>query len=170
MKKKSTIPPLASEDNQGITKILLMFSSGTFIAGMLVSYLSFNIWPVTKTYKLPVLYPPTWFFALIWCVLYPCIGVAIGQVWLTRKQNDVRGVMIFYIAFLLSNFLFLPISNISNGNPAIMTLMDFNGIFTSVLLGWLCSRYSKIAFFWLLPLIIWMPVTAALKIMLWVAN
>ncbi len=78
--------------------------------------------------------------------------------------------MIFYASILLTNFMFLPIANVSNGNPAIMTFMDINGVLTAILLGWIFSRYSKPAFYWLLPLLVWMPITAMFKILLWLAN
>ncbi|WP_020603891.1 TspO/MBR family protein [Spirosoma spitsbergense] len=109
-------------------------------------------------------------FWVVWLILYPSMGLAAGHVWLKRKEADVRGPMIFYASILLTNFMFLPIANVSNGNPAIMTFMDINGVLTAILLGWIFSRYSKPAFYWLLPLLVWMPITAMFKILLWLAN
>ena len=151
-------------------KVLIFFSVGTLLIGMLTAYMSFAMFPLDRTYNMPVVYPPKWAFWVVWLILYPSMGVAAGHVWLKRKQADVRGVMTFYAAILLTNIMFLPIANVSNGNPAIMTFMDINGVLTAVLLGWLFSRYSKPAFYWLLPLIVWMPMTAFFKILLWLAN
>lgn len=151
-------------------KVLAFFSVGTLLIGMLTAYISFALFPLNRTYTLPVIYPPQWAFWVVWLILYPTMGLASGHIWLKRREFDVRGAMIFYAAILLTNVMFLPIANVSNGNPAIMTFMDINGVFTAGLLGWLYARYSKPAFYWLLPLILWMPVTAVFKILLWLAN
>lgn len=151
-------------------KVLSFFSIGTLVVGMLTAYVSFALFPLDRTYTLPVVYPPLWMFWVVWLILYPTMGLAAGHIWLKRREFDIRGAMIFYASILLTNFMFLPIANVSNGNPAIMTFMDINGVLTAGLLGWLFSRYSKQAFYWLLPLILWMPVTTAFKILLWLAN
>lgn len=151
-------------------KVLTIFSVVTFIIGMLTAYISFTLFPLDRTYNLPAVYPPLWVFWLVWIILYPTMGLAAGHIWLQRKVADIRGAMTFYASILLTNFMFLPIANVSNGNPAIMTFMDVNGVLTSILLGWIFSRYSKTAFYWLLPLILWMPVTTIFKISLWLAN
>lgn len=151
-------------------RVLASFSIGTLLVGMLTAFISFTLFPLSRTYNLPVVYPPHWAFWVVWLILYSSMGLAAGHVWLKRYAADVRGAMIFYAAILLTNVMFLPIANVSNGNPAIMTFMDINGVLTAVLLGWLFSRYSKPAFYWLLPLILWMPVTAFFKILLWLSN
>lgn len=151
-------------------KTLGLFSIGTLLTGLLTAYISFAIFPLNRTYNLPKIYPPLWVFWLVWVILYPTMGLAAGHIWLKRKGSDVRGAMIFYISILLTNFMFLPIANVSGGNPAIMTFMDINGVLTSLLLGWIFSRYSKVALYWLLPLILWMPATAIFKIALWLNN
>ncbi|QHW00397.1 tryptophan-rich sensory protein [Spirosoma endbachense] len=150
--------------------VLVFFSIGTLGIGMLTAYLSFSLFPFDNTYRLPAIYPPQWMFWVFWLVLYPTMGLAAGYVWLQRNTFDIRGAMIYYVSILLTNVLFLPIANVSKGNPAIMTFMDINGVLTAVLLGWLFLRYSKRAFYYLLPLIIWMPVTTTFKILLWLAN
>ena len=71
---------------------------------------------------------------------------------------------------LTSNLLFVPTMNLSKGNPAIMTLMDINGVISASLFSWLCFKYSMKAFYWSLPLTIWMPITVIIKITLWVTN
>ena len=151
-------------------KVLSFFSAGTLLTGMMTAYVSFSVFPLDRIYHLPEIYPPRWAFWLVWIILYPSMGLAAGYIWLKRNESDIRGAMTFYVSILLTNFMFLPIANVSNGNPAIMTFMDINGILTAVLLGWIFSRYSKPAFYCLLPLIVWMPVTAVFKILLWIAN
>lgn len=36
--------------------------------------------------------------------------------------------------------------------------------------AWLFSRYARSAAWWMLPYLLWMPITAALKIWLWTLN
>jgi tryptophan-rich sensory protein len=98
------------------------------------------------------------------------MGLVAGYIWLKRKDFDVKGAITFYVSVLLTNFMFLSVANVSNGNPAVMPLMDLNGVLTALLLGWIFSKYSKSALYWLFPLILWMPVTAIFKIALWMAN
>jgi tryptophan-rich sensory protein len=149
---------------------LILFAAGTLTIGLLTAWLSFTIFPLNRTYRLPAIYPPLWMFWCVWMVLYPTMGLAAGHIWLKRKEYDVRGAIVFYLSILATNFMFLPVANISNGNPAVMTFMDINGVVTSLLLGWVFSKYSKPALYFLLPLIIWMPITAAFKIALWASN
>lgn len=175
MKTTSFIHTQGSSSNGSDTGIkpvyvLAFFSMGTLVVGMLTAYLSFSLFPFDNTYNLPSIYPPQWVFWVVWLILYPTMGLAAGHVWLKRNELDIRGAMIFYLSILLTNFMFLPIANVSKGNPAIMTFMDINGILTAVLLGWIFLRYSKQAFYYLLPLMIWMPITALFKILLWMAN
>ncbi|MFN4315466.1 MAG: TspO/MBR family protein [Chitinophagaceae bacterium] len=151
-------------------KILTGFSLATLLIGISTAYLSFALFPYDSSHRLPDIYPPQWVFWAVWMVLYPAMGWAAGHVWLKRHEYDVRGAMTFYVSMLLGNLMFLPIANLSKGNPAIMTFMDINGVLTSVLLGWLFGRYSKTAFLFTLPLIIWMPITTCLKIVLWIYN
>lgn len=162
-------PGTESISNERV-KVLTFFAIGTLFIGMLTAYISFTVFPLNRTYRLPIIYPPQWAFWVVWLILYPTMGLAAGHVWLQRAASDIRGAMTFYASILLTNFMFLPIANVSNGNPAIMTFMDVNGVLTSALLGWIFSRYSRQAFYWLLPLILWMPVTTGFKILLWIAN
>ncbi|QDK77572.1 tryptophan-rich sensory protein [Spirosoma sp. KCTC 42546] len=175
MKTTSFVQPQGSAPTMSGTGskpwyVLAFFAIGTLVVGMLTAYLSFSLFPFDHTYKLPGLYPPQWLFWVVWFILYPTMGLAAGHIWLKRDEYDIRGAMIFYLSVLLTNFMFLPIANVSKGNPAIMTFMDINGILTAVLLGWLFSRYSRTAFYYLLPLILWMPITALFKILLWLSN
>jgi translocator protein len=154
-------------------KTLLFFSLGTFLVGQLTGFLGFLLFPfdlLHTSYHPPVISLPAWMFPVVWCILYPCMGLSMGYAWLEKKRGDVTAVLIAYLILLAANILFVPIMNLSQGNPAIMTLMDINGVIAAGLFSWLCRRYSRKAFYWSLPLTTWMPVTLLLKIALWIAN
>lgn len=149
----------------------LLFALGTLLSGSLAAWLSFTVIPPVPAYAhLPWLYPPPWVFWLVWIVIYPCKGLAAWLVWRERSRADVRGAMAVFTMILIGNMLFLPIANLSGGNPLILTLMDFNGVVSSWIIFWLYRLYSKAAGWFLLPLVIWMPVTFLLKCWLWYLN
>jgi translocator protein len=149
----------------------IAFAAGTLLIGCLGAWVGFNWVPPVPPYRhLPFLYPPLWFFWAVWFVIYPGWGVATWLVWRHRNVADVRGALALYAITLVGNTLFLPIGNLSGGNPAILSLMDANGVFSSWITFWLYTRYSKQAGWFLLPLMIWMPLTLLLKIWLWQLN
>lgn len=118
----------------------------------------------------PALWPPDPVFWMVWLVIYPCSAVAAWTVWRRRHTADVRGALVAFALINISAALFLPISSLVASNPAVLALMDYNGVIGVYLLAWLFSRYSKVAALWLLPYLIWMPLTAALKTWLWMLN
>lgn len=149
----------------------ITFALGTLLIGFLAASAGFTFVPLVPPYRqLPFLYPPLWFFWVVWLVIYPSWGVATWLVWRKRAVADVRGALALYVITLIGNTLFLPIGNLSGGNPAILSLMDANGVFSSWITFWLYTRYSKQARWFLLPLLIWMPLTFLLKVWLWQLN
>ncbi len=151
----------------------VFFPVVTLLAGQLSSFLSFLYFPFNPNNHLlnyPIIYPPTWLFIVVWLILYPCMGISMAYIYKIRNQMDITGTLSSYILLLTSNIIFLPIMNISKGNPAIMTFLDFNGIVYACIFSWLCYKYSKTAFYWSLPLTFWMPITFLLKVALWILN
>lgn len=70
----------------------------------------------------------------------------------------------------VANLLFLPVSGLVGGLPSVLTIMDLNGVVSVYVLAWLFSRYAPRAALWMLPYLIWMPLTSALKAWYWVLN
>jgi tryptophan-rich sensory protein len=118
----------------------------------------------------PALWPPLWVFWAVWLVIYPASGVAAWLIWRERRRADVRGALVAFALLNTSAALFLPISALVGGAPAVLTLMDLNGVVTVAALAWLFSRYSTTAAWWLAPYLVWMPITTALKVWLWTLN
>ena len=119
-------------------------------------------------------YPPVWppdsLFWAVWLVIYPCSAVAAWLVWQRRHDADVRGALTAFALMNVAGALFLPVAGLAAANPAVLTLMDLNGLVAVYALAWLFSRYSTRAAWWMLPYLVWMPVTAALKAWLWSYN
>lgn len=118
----------------------------------------------------PAGWPPLWLFWTVWLVIYPASGVAAWQVWLRRHDADVRGALVAFVLMNLASALFLPISSLVGGIPAVLTLMDLNGVIAVYVIAWLFSRYARSAAWWMLPYLVWMPITTALKVWLWTLN
>ncbi|MFF5174242.1 tryptophan-rich sensory protein [Micromonospora sp. NPDC000089] len=118
----------------------------------------------------PAWWPPDWVFAGIWLIIYPASGMAAWRLWQQRHVADVRGALTAFALMNISSALFLPIASLVGGEPSVLTLMDLNGVIAVYALAWLFSRYSRPAAAWLLPYLVWMPLTAALKIWLWTLN
>lgn len=152
----------------------LVFAGGTLLAGMLAALASFALIPgavgFAEGLKPPPITPPDWAFWAVWILIYPTLGFATWLVWRRRRVADVRGALALFVLLLVGNFMFLPISNLTGGEPAVLTLMDANGLVYAYVLTWLYSRYDKASAWWLAPLLIWMPVTTFLKAWLWTLN
>lgn len=152
----------------------LLFAAGTLLSGMLSAAISFATAgthsAATPAGILPFLWPPSWVFWAVWMVIYPCWGVATFLVWRRRHEADVRGALILYAINVIGALFFLPLSNLTANNPGVLTLLDANGLIGTCALAWLYSRYEKATLWWLLPYLIWMPLTLGLKAWLWVLN
>ena len=167
----STRPPQPSSSPRWTA---LVFAFGTLLSGLLSAGLSFATAGVHSAANpagvLPLLWPPVWVFWAVWIIIYPCWGVATYLVWEKRQQADVRGALVLYAISVLGALFFLPLSNLTANNPAVLTLLDANGLIGAYALAWLYTRYDRRALVWLLPYLVWMPLTLALKLWLWWLN
>lgn len=150
------------------------FAAGTLVAGMASAAMSFaaagDRTAAAPAGVLPAVWPPAWVFWAVWFVIYPMWGVATWRVWRRRHAADVRGALALYALNLLGALFFLPISTLTANSPAVLALMDANGLVATYALAWLYSRYDRRALWWLVPYLAWMPLTTALKVWFWTLN
>lgn len=154
-------------------RALFLFPILTLVLGQVSGGLSFALFPFdpsTSAYLAPAFYPPNWLFIAVWIILYPSLGMSFALVWRERSRVATNGATAMFIVLLFQTMLFVPIMNISKGSPAIMTLLDTNATLTTFLYVWIVSRISQSAYLWMIPLMIWMPVTTAIKIAMWSIN
>lgn len=149
--------------------------AGIFLTvGMVDAILSISfLWNgtiVRTDLKYPPIYPPTWAFWAVWLILYPTWGVATSLVWQKRHEVNLRSFYIFFGLYALANLAFLPLGGLASSNPVILSLMDASGIVFAPLSIWFYTRYSKTALYWLLPLVIWTPITLFFKVWLSFLN
>lgn len=150
--------------------IPLLFTVVPVLLGSTAAQIGLAIPHPATIWRYPNFWPPLWLFWAVWIVIYPCWGYATYLVWRKRQVADVRGALAFFTATIGSNFFFMPVASLSGENPGVMTLGDLNGIFTSLIVAWLYSRYERKAIWFLLPLLGWMPITFGLKLFYWSVN
>ena len=152
----------------------LMFAVGVLLLGMvdaLVTMLVFQGNPAKNAiYRNPPIWPPDWVFWVVWIVIYPCLGVATALIWKQRFSVPVGRAIAFFVVLLSITLIFLPLSSAINGNPAGLTMMDTTAFLFAYATAWAYRRVTQNAVWWLVPLLIWTPVTLLLKIWYWHLN
>jgi len=110
----------------------------------------------------PGVHLPSWFFGAVWMVINPCLGVASWLVWKRRAQpGATEALALFGVAFLL--FLaFLPITAAAH-DQRVTAMMDILGLVYAYVAAWVYSGVDAKTIRWMLPLLVWMPITALLK-------
>ncbi|MED3971724.1 tryptophan-rich sensory protein [Priestia megaterium] len=136
------------------------FALGTLVLVMIAAGLGFYFSPPNENLQTA---PSDSFFWVAWLIVIPTWGIATWLVWLKRKEADIRGVMVVYVWFLLGIISFFPSTIATEQNVLAIFISDVMGIVQSILILWLYSRYSKTSLYWLIPLVIWFPITTIIK-------
>lgn len=147
-----------------------LFSICPLLVGSMAAQIGISVPHTASPWHYPPLWPPLWVFWLVWIDIYPGWGFATYLVWQKRREADVRGALALFAIMFVSGLFFMPIASLSGDNPGVMTLGDLNGVVGSLIVAWVYTRYSRQSIWYLLPLLIWMPITFALKVFYWHAN
>ncbi|MBS2967770.1 tryptophan-rich sensory protein [Metabacillus sp. KIGAM252] len=138
----------------------ILFSIGTLIVVMTAALIGFAYAPPNENLHTA---PGDSFFWIAWLIVIPTWGIATWLVWLQRGKEDIRGAMVVFAFFLLSIISFFPNTAAANQSVLAIFIGDVIGIIESLFILWLYSRYSRAAILWLLPLVIWFPITTVIK-------
>jgi tryptophan-rich sensory protein len=130
-------------------------------AGHLVGGLSMRVWGPPGGAD-QVLLPP-WVFGLVWVGLYPCLAVASVAVWAERPRAEVGPALASGVCALAVLLAFMPIACAAQ-ELWVTVLLDALGWVTTWAAGWAYARVSRTALGWMGPLMAWMPVTFAIKL------
>jgi tryptophan-rich sensory protein len=143
----------------------LAFAGGVLLIGLLAAWIGFLLTdtsqPVTA---LPSLLPlPPWFFWMVWIVIYPALGLAAWHIWRARGVPGQRTAMLYFVVYLILNASFVPLVALI---PGIWTafLLDVVGLVGAIVLALLFRRVAPASVFWLVPLLIWLPITTLNKV------
>ena len=102
---------------------------------------------------------PAWFFVAVWLVIYPCMGVSAWLLWQQRAVTDVS----VPLAVLAAGFVQTCAFWLTDGLRT-TALLDAIGVLLAGTTVWVVSRYSRRASRWLIPWLVWMPITLLIKI------
>ena len=108
---------------------------------------------------LDILPLPAWFFITLWVVIYVGMGITAWKI----LSLDTKSIKCIPVAILASGFLTTHFFWFTD-NFQTTAILDAMGIIISFTAYWVCAQYSRKATYWLLPWVIWMPITFALKI------
>lgn len=137
-----------------------MFALGVLVVGFIPAVLTFLLDPNAATrISLDAVPIPAWVFTAVWLVIYPSMGIATWLVWQQRHEQDSSvPIAVFAAALLQTVFFWLT-------NSVRMTaVMDLTGVLFACTTAWVYSRYRKVAVWWLVPWLLWMPITFAVKL------
>jgi translocator protein len=136
------------------------FALGVLVVGFLPASLLFALNPNTaSTIGLDAIPLPAWTFVVVWLVIYPSMGVATWLIWKRRLEVDVRLPLVIFGAVFLQNLSFWFTNSLR-----MTAIMDATGMLWAFTLAYVYSRYSRYASWWLLPLMVWMPITLTIKL------
>lgn len=138
----------------------IWFSLGTLVLVMIAAGLGFFFASPNQNLHTA---PGESFFWIAWLIVLPTWGIATWLVWLKRNEADIRGAMVLYVWFLLGIISFFPLTAATNYSVLGIFISDVLGIIQSLIILWLYSRYSKTSIYWLIPLVIWFPITTIIK-------
>ncbi|WP_181781750.1 tryptophan-rich sensory protein [Pseudonocardia pini] len=131
----------------------------TLLVGMVPGALAFALNPdIVRDIGLDVVTVPGWLFTAVWTVIYPAMGLAAWRLWTLRPADVAVPFAVLLAGFLQSHSFWLTDSLRTTA------VIDATGVLLSLTTLWVFSRSSRSAARWLLPWVVWMPLTLALKI------
>lgn len=102
---------------------------------------------------------PAWFFIIFWLIAYGCMGICAWMLVQLPQHRYSCVPLAILLAGYLQSHLFWFTDSLHN-----TAITDATGILLSATSFWVVRQYSKKAALWLLPWLVWMPITFALKI------
>jgi tryptophan-rich sensory protein len=138
----------------------ILFVLGVMVVGAVPGRLTFALDPNAAARiglgEVPV---PGWVFTTVWIIAYPAMGVATWLIWRKRGTADVGiPLAIFFVALVQTTSFWLTDS------LRMTAMIDATGMVLAYTVAWVYSRYDKVAVWWLLPWLVWMPTTLGIKL------
>jgi tryptophan-rich sensory protein len=113
----------------------------------------------------PSFSPPSWVFAPVWTILYILMGIAGYLIWKAKEKNT----LVLFFSQLALNLIW-PI--------IFFGLNQYLWAFVEIIILWIftfltikeCFRFSKTAFYLLLPYILWLTFASILNFSIIIIN
>jgi len=140
----------------------LLFAFAVLIAGMLPTMLMFALDPnVTTRISLDAVPIPGWVFTAVWLIAYPCMGIATWLVWRQRHRANVSVALAIFLLGFIQTLCFWFTTSVQ-----MTAVLDAMVMLVAYTVAFVYFQFDRRTVFWLLPWLIWMPITFAVK--LWV--
>lgn len=102
-------------------------------------------------------------FAAVWCILFPCFGVAAAQVWATMAPANVRVAALSHVAAVgWALVWWMPLACVAR-SAWIPVIGDVLAIGLVLGLSAHLRPVEPTAVRWLAPLMVWMPLSLAVS-------
>jgi tryptophan-rich sensory protein len=148
--------------------VAALFVAGCEAGGFVSSYLggAFKKQEWYDNTPKPSIWPPQWFFPLVWVANYFCMGLATWNVWREREKAGVSSALGIFGLHLLHNFAFIPLVY-SVKKRSFYTFMDSIGLGLATLTTLRFRPISQTATRWMLPYLAWLGFTTSIKFLWW---
>jgi tryptophan-rich sensory protein len=102
---------------------------------------------------------PPWVFVVVWAVIHAGMGLAAWQLRRSIRDGDACvPLALLAVGYLQTNLFWL-----SDGLRSVAAA-DATGVLLATVTTWVFARHSRAAARWLLPWLVWMPITLTVKI------
>ena len=141
-----------------------LFAAGALALGLLPLPLALAVAPPGGLAQAaPGLHLPPWLFGAIWMVIDPAFGVATWRVWSRRaRPGGPEALALAGVAFFVL-LAFLPVTAAAH-DQRVTAMMDVVGLVCGYAAAWAYRRVDAGTTRWMLPVLLWLPATAALKL------
>lgn len=143
---------------------LIISVVGCELVGILGSIFTVSAIPIWyATLNKPPFAPPNWIFGPVWTTLYFLMGVSFYLIWKqNRKKKKVRAAGNYFLAQLGLNFIWSPI--FFGLRSPFMALLVIIAMWTLIVIT-MKKFYplSKLAFYLLVPYLLWVSFAAILN-------
>lgn len=118
----------------------------------------------------PTWNPPAWIFGPVWITLYTLMGIALYLVW-QRKEDGIKiekPIWIFGGQLILNSLWSIFFFGLHN-----ILLALINIIILLAMIAWTIIEFkkiSKIAYYLLIPYILWVAFATILNLNIWLLN
>jgi tryptophan-rich sensory protein len=101
---------------------------------------------------------PPWVFIVVWAVIHAGMGLAAWQLRRSAAADACVPLALIAVGFLHSNLFWL-----AEGLRSVAAT-DATGLLLAAVTTWAVARQSRPAARWLLPWLVWMPITLVIKV------
>jgi tryptophan-rich sensory protein len=101
---------------------------------------------------------PPWVFVVVWAVIHAGMGLAA---WQLRHSSTVDACL--PLALLAVGYLHSQLFWLAEGLRSVAAT-DATGVLLATVTAWAFARQSRAAARWLLPWLVWMPITLTIKL------